>query len=71
MYQYCYMASPIVSTPSRSAEQYDAPQVRDDRAEFVEAPEQRNRAGRGILAGVLLGAGFWTVILGLTGVIRL
>jgi hypothetical protein len=43
----------------------------DDRAELVEAPRSRNRAARGLIAGVLLGAGLWAVILVLLGVIKI
>jgi len=67
------MASPTVSMPIRSTctEQYEAPVRSADREEFVEAPECRNRSGRGALVGVLLGAGLWVGILALTGVIKL
>ena len=73
MYQYSHMASPIVSNPSRSAcsEQHDVSLSPDDRAEFVEAPEHRNRSGRGLLTGVLLGAGLWAAILVATGVVKI
>lgn len=43
----------------------------EDRQEFVEEPQSRNRGSRGALAGVLLGAGLWAVILVAVGVIRL
>ena len=67
------MASPTVSMPSSSTytEQSDAQLFSDDRIEFVEAPECRNRSGKGALTGVLLGAGMWAVILTATGVIKL
>ena len=41
------------------------------RAEFVEAPASRSHAARGVLTGVLLGAGLWSAILVLAGVIKL
>ena len=67
------MASPTVSMPNRSTsiKQYDVPLSSDDREVFFEAPECRNRAGRGVVTGVLVGAGLWGAILALTGVIKL
>jgi len=66
------MASLTVSKPSTTwTHQPEEPLVRDDRAEFVEAPECRSRSGRGALTGVLIGAGLWAVILTATGVIKL
>jgi hypothetical protein len=62
------MGSPTASVPRRTTiEEY----VVDDRAEFVEAPGTRNRAARGAIAGVLLGAGLWGAILVLVGVIKI
>ncbi len=43
----------------------------DDRQEFVEAPTSRNRASRGVIAGVLVGGCLWAVILVGFGVIKL
>jgi len=45
--------------------------VADERDQFVEAPPARNRASRGVITGVLLGAGLWTLILASLGVIKL
>jgi hypothetical protein len=45
--------------------------MEDERERFVEAPPCRNRSSRGVITGVLLGAGLWTVILASTGVIKL
>jgi hypothetical protein len=56
---------------STRPEQPDVRLFIDDHADLVEAPECRNRSGRGALTGVLLGAGLWTVILAATGVIKL
>jgi len=39
--------------------------------EFVEAPQRGNRSGGGLLAGVLLGAGMWAVILAVALLIKL
>lgn len=51
--------------------EYRLRSLSDDRGEFVEGPGSRNRAGRGALTGVLLGAGLWGAILVLAGVIKL
>ena len=51
-------------------EEYGASQ-HDERAEFVEAPERRNRSARGAITGILLGAGLWSAILFGFGVIKL
>ena len=42
-----------------------------DRQEFVETPRGRIRAGRGVLAGIMIGTAIWIVILMLVGVIKL
>ena len=42
----------------------------EDRQEFAGTPRERSRAPRGALAGMLLGAGLWSVILALAGTIR-
>lgn len=39
--------------------------------ELIEEPVCRNRAARGAITGVLLGAGLWSIILVLAGVIKL
>jgi len=53
------------------AKEYAPHSLRDDRAEFIEAPAGRSRAARGALIGILLGMGFWGAILVLLGVIKL
>ena len=67
------MASNVLSVPSGSTrvEEDELPLFIDDREQFVEAPGSRNRGGRGVLAGVLLGAGMWAAILSLTGIVKL
>jgi hypothetical protein len=60
--------SPIIST---GIGEYAAISLSDDRAERIEAPESRNRAARGAITGVLLGAGFWGAILVVVGFIKL
>jgi len=42
----------------------------DERAEFVESPERRNRGARGAITGILLGAALWCGIFALTGIIK-
>jgi len=63
--------STLVSHNTRELEEFEISTFPDEREQFVEAPACRNRAGRGVLTGVLLGAGIWTVILASLGVIRL
>ena len=41
------------------------------RVEVVEVLERRNRSERGLLIGVLMGAGVWAAILAVTNVIKL
>ena len=41
------------------------------RDEVVEVPERRNRSEKGLLIGVLMGAGVWAAILAVTNVIKL
>jgi hypothetical protein len=67
------MSSSIVSMPGSStrAERPELPSHNWDREELVETPECRNRSGRGVLAGLLLGAGMWAAILACTGIIKL
>ena len=48
-----------------------APSVSQDRQEFVESPGKRNRASRGAIVGVVLGACLWVVILIAVGLIKL
>ena len=42
----------------------------NDTAESAEAPGGTDRAGRGAVTGLLLGASLWAVILALFGVIK-
>ena len=63
--------SVLLPRRSHSAREYCAPPDSYDREGFVEAPEKRNRATRGLITGVVLGAGLWGAILVLTGVIKL
>lgn len=44
---------------------------RGDRAEFVEEPMRRRSGARGLVLGVVLGAGIWGAILAFAGVIKL
>lgn len=43
----------------------------EHREDFVEAPASRNRAARGVVTGILVGAGLWGAILVLIGFIKL
>lgn len=45
--------------------------LRDDRTDLVEAPGSRKRAARGAITGALFGAGLWSILLVLAGVIKL
>lgn len=72
------MASLPVSRPLQSALVFehraepagiDDPSQFDDLSEFVDQPGQ-NRALRGVLTGVSLGAALWVGILALAGVVR-
>jgi hypothetical protein len=45
--------------------------ARSRREELVEVPERGNCSGRGLLIGVLLGAGMWAAILGAISLIKL
>jgi len=67
------MGTQIAAVPGTTvqSEQNEAFSFRNGREQFVEAPVCRNRSGRGVLTGLLLGAGMWAVILQLTGVIKL
>jgi hypothetical protein len=65
------MATMPVRHGSTRTREYSARPISDDRAEFVEAPESRTRGVRGLVTGVLLGAGLWGGILVSFGVIKL
>jgi hypothetical protein len=65
------MATVPVTYASTCTRENDARSYGDDRAEFVEAPESRTRGVRGLVAGMLLGAGIWGGILVSFGVIKL
>ena len=60
---------PPTVSPTEGCE--ETPSFSEDRQEFVEAPAVRNRASRGLMLGVALGAGVWVVILAAAGVIKL
>ncbi len=45
--------------------------ARSRREEFLEVPERGNCPGRGLLIGVLLGAGMWAAIVAATSLIKL
>ena len=62
-----------VLSPRNCTKEYAARWLGEDqdRAEFAEGPESRNRAARGAVVGVLLGTGLWGAILVLVGVIKL
>lgn len=68
------MKSPAISVQqgrSTCIEEVGVQSLADARAEFVDPPANRNLAARGAITGMLLGAGLWTVILALVGVIKL
>jgi hypothetical protein len=56
---------------SAECEERSNPSIDDCRADLVETPCRRNRAARGALAGILLGAALWGGILISVGVIKL
>ena len=60
-----------VSSGSTHIRESELPLPIEDREQFVEVPGRRNRSGRGVLMGVLLGAGMWAAILHLTGIVKL
>ena len=66
------MGSPVAKAPMRTtgADQRGVPVDPDDRAAFVEPLERRHPA-RGVLIGLLVGAGLWVVILALARIIKL
>ena len=61
----------MISTPDATYDTEATHSLADERAEFVEPLGCRNRAARGAITGVLLGAGLWGAILALAGVIKL
>jgi hypothetical protein len=66
------MDSPAILTTSiTGTNEYAARSRGNDRAESAEAPGSDNRAARGAITGVFLGASLWVVILALVGVIKL
>ena len=67
------MGSPVAKVPIRTtgAEQRGTSVDHDDRAAFVETPERRRRSARGVLIGLLLGAGLWMALLALLRIIKL
>lgn len=62
---------PVTRGTSTCIKEYRPRLLADDHAEFVEAPESRTRGVRGLVTGVLLGAGLWGAILASFGVIKL
>ena len=56
--------------PSIAVEEYATLSRLEERPEFVEAPEYPNRAARGAITGLVLGASLWGVILVCFGVIK-
>ncbi|HLK69022.1 MAG TPA: hypothetical protein VKU19_36570 [Bryobacteraceae bacterium] len=67
------MASPIALVSHRSTQgrEIGTTPAMEERAEFVETPQTRNRSTRGLITGVVLGTGLWGVILVAVGVIKL
>jgi hypothetical protein len=67
------MNSPAIPAPSQFAgtEEYAARPLGNDYAELAESPRSPNRAARGAITGILLGATLWAAILALFGVIKL
>jgi hypothetical protein len=67
------MISPAISAHSSSTgtNEYAALLRDTDRAESAETANSGNRAARGAITGILLGASLWVVILALVGVIKL
>jgi len=66
------MASRILPPPTGStSDDVRVPDAKEERETFVEAPESRNRSGRGAINGVLLGSALWVAILVLADVIRI
>jgi hypothetical protein len=65
-------SSAISQTNERTGTQeYTVRVLGNDCAELTEAPQGTNRAARGAVTGILLGASLWAVILALFGVIKL
>jgi hypothetical protein len=67
------MDSPAISAPSQfsGTEEYIARPFENDHAEVIEEPRTGNRAARGAITGILLGASLWAAILVLAGVIKI
>jgi hypothetical protein len=67
------MDSPAISAPPQFSgiEEYAALPLGNDHAEATGEPQGSNRAARGAVTGILLGASLWAVILILVGVIKL
>ena len=59
------------SSERTSTREYPARLLSNDCAELAEAPQGTNRAARGAVTGILLGASLWAVILALVGVIKI
>jgi hypothetical protein len=66
------MSSAISRSSERtSTSEYPARVLGDDCGGLTEAPESTNRAARGAITGILLGASLWAAILALVGVIKI
>ena len=67
------MDSPAITATSQFSytEQYAARPLGNDHAEVTEEPRTGNRAARGAVTGILLGASLWAAILVLAGVIKI
>ena len=67
------MSSPTISAPFRipRIEENNGLALGEGRLELVEVFPARNRAARGAITGILLGAAFWIAILVFFGVIKL
>jgi len=65
-------SSAISETNGRTGTQeYTVRVLGNDRSELTEAPGGTDRAARGAVTGILLGASLWAVILALFGIIKL
>jgi hypothetical protein len=67
------MNSPAISAPPQfsGTEEYAGRPLGNDHGELAEARQSPNRAARGAVTGILLGASLWAVILFFAGVIKL
>jgi hypothetical protein len=67
------MDSPSITASSQFSctEEYAARPLGNDHAEVTEEPGTDNRAARGAITGILLGASLWAAILVFVGVIKL